>query len=268
MWNFERTPENRNYFHPSNGFTEVIYGIYRIYNRKSGKSYVGQASGSRGIYGRWYDHWKYLMRNTHKKHPKLQAAWNKYAGEDWVFGVVEECDRAQAILNARESHWINYFNAVDHGYNLSPTPSTTLGLKMTPEQRQHMSAAQLRRYQDPEQCRLQGIQRIGRTHTAETKEKMRQTGKLKGAPKCAGHNKGVPMSNEQRLQLSKIRTGTQATEATKEKLRAQPRGKFMYRGEEMRRIQETDIPNFLALGWTLGKVPGRKRGPNKKSRVS
>ena len=253
-----RNIEQRNYFHPANGFSEVIIGIYRIYNKKSGKSYVGQAAGKTGVYGRWYDHWKCLMRGAYRnKHQKLQAAWDKYTPQDWVFGILEICEKTPSTLNAREKYWMGVYDVIHNGYNVSPTPSTTLGMKMTLEQRQRQSERMKKMHEDDPTIRQRMLKtREGYFPSVETRKKIGLSNLGKNIGRM-GWNKGGHLSLEQRQHLSELHEGTHSSEETKAKLHALPKGKWMNNNHESKRVQEIDVPRFLAEGWVFGY---KKRG--------
>lgn len=244
-----RTPTTRNYFHPKNGFSDKVIGVYRIFNRVSGKSYIGQGCGSEGVYGRWYDHLKNLNRGTHNA--KFQAAWNKYRKSDWVFGILEICEPCKTMLDQREKYWMEFYNAVERGYNISPTPSTTLGFKMSVEQRARMSEAQKKRFQKPGE--KEKISPIGRKHTEETKEKIRvnNLGKNTGKPSC---NKGVPLSEERKKKLSLAKTGVPFSEIARHKLKNLPKKIWIKKNGECRRVTEECLEDYLSEGWQLGRV--------------
>lgn len=101
-------------------------GIYAIRHLESGKVYVGSASN---ISKRWSRHRKELHAGTHKnKH--LQAAWNKYGEEAFVFEVLE----LTIELDAREQFWIDKTGCLnaDKGYNYCPIARSTRGVKLGP----------------------------------------------------------------------------------------------------------------------------------------
>jgi len=60
--------------------------IYRITNMANGKFYIGSAES---FARREWQH-KYALRRNEHKNPRLQAAWNKYGEEMFVFEVIEE----------------------------------------------------------------------------------------------------------------------------------------------------------------------------------
>lgn len=64
-------------------------GIYQIRNLVNGKIYIGSAVN---INSRWRTHKANLNLNKHKsKH--LQASWNKYGINTFIFKVLEYCER-------------------------------------------------------------------------------------------------------------------------------------------------------------------------------
>ena len=63
-------------------------GVYLITNLSNGKTYVGS---SVNIYNRLHEHITLLNNNrAHNKH--LQAAWNKYGKDSFVFSVLTYCE--------------------------------------------------------------------------------------------------------------------------------------------------------------------------------
>jgi len=98
-------------------YLKAISGIYKITNTVNSMIYVGCASNIRTrINGHLYD----LRREKHKN-SYLQRAWNKYNEENFIFEMIEECDKAN--LHAKEHYWVNELNCLNKsiGYNLKPT---------------------------------------------------------------------------------------------------------------------------------------------------
>jgi group I intron endonuclease len=113
-----------------------ICGIYAIENLIDGKFYVGQSADMRS---RWDVHLYMLRKGTAST--KLLRAWRKHGAENFRFFAVEECSVED--LTAREQAWIDTFDAVKKGYNISPLANCTRGVKHTAEARANMSKAQL-----------------------------------------------------------------------------------------------------------------------------
>lgn len=83
--------------------------IYRLYNKISNKSYIGQTK--RTVQERWYEH---LHKEKHFK-TKLANAIKKYKSDDWKVQTLEICNNN--LLNQRQQYWINYYDTFNNGYN-------------------------------------------------------------------------------------------------------------------------------------------------------
>lgn len=90
-----------------------MIGIYGIRNLINNKIYVGQ---SIHIKTRWEQHRSALKHKNHENR-HLQAAWNKYGKDNFVFEILEEC--LQQDLNERETYWKLKFDP--NTYNLGNT---------------------------------------------------------------------------------------------------------------------------------------------------
>lgn len=95
----------------------IVSGIYRLSNRESGKSYVGQACNLKRRLGK---HLMQLKQGLHAQ-PVLRAAFAKHGPEVWVFEVLERCPRSQ--LTEREQHHVEQHGALTGGYNCAPIRS-------------------------------------------------------------------------------------------------------------------------------------------------
>jgi group I intron endonuclease len=92
----------------------VARGIYKIINIVSNKFYVGSAED---FARRKRVHWWRLRKGDHAN-AKLQAAWNKYGEEAFMFVVVEEHDNDSDIL-AAENVWLKQHVGQVYCYNLA-----------------------------------------------------------------------------------------------------------------------------------------------------
>jgi hypothetical protein len=93
--------------------------IYRIVCFQNAKIYVGQ---TRDFENRKQKHLRMLKRDNHHS-PYLQQAYNKY-GQDSIFFEIIEGNIPSDEINAREIHWINYFNSHKDGFNVTPGGQT------------------------------------------------------------------------------------------------------------------------------------------------
>lgn len=105
---------------------------YNLYNNKSGvykitclvnnKIYIGS---SINIYERWKTHLKELKHNYHSNE-HLQNAWNLYGKDNFVFEVLELCDKN--IVRNREQYYIDLTKCYDKniGFNILPKVDNTI----------------------------------------------------------------------------------------------------------------------------------------------
>lgn len=156
-------------------------GIYAIKNIINNKQYVGSA---KNINKRWYQH-KYTLNNNTHDNSFLQKAWNKYGENNFTFIVIEETTPENLIK--KEQYYIDLYHTCNRkkGYNLAPTAGNTLGFKFSKESRLKMSLSKKNKIpvrknyiMSEETKRKIGeankISQLGRTHSEETKLKMRK----------------------------------------------------------------------------------------------
>lgn len=86
-------------------------GIYRIYFKDDGRSYVGQAVD---IGARWVTHVKTTLRLSPGE-SKFYKALREHGIENFVFTILEECPSSK--LNEKESYWIDFYNSIQFGFN-------------------------------------------------------------------------------------------------------------------------------------------------------
>lgn len=163
-------------------------GIYQILNVATGKIYIGSSTN---VFRRCRQHHRRLSKNRHpNKH--LQNAWNKYGEQSFEYSTLELVGNFKEELLEIEQKYL--FSLKPHnreiGYNLSPTASSTLGSKRSVESRKKISESQLGRTPWNKGKTLSKAHRqklrqaklgdknpkywLGRKHSEETKEKIRQ----------------------------------------------------------------------------------------------
>ncbi len=156
-------------------------GIYIIENLINGKKYVGSA---KNVDKRWYQH-KYTLNNNTHDNSYLQKAWNKHGKDNFNFIIIE--DVIIENLLEREQYYIDLYDVCNRkkGYNLAPTAGNTLGFKHTEETKRKLSLlkknkpSNRKNYVTSEETKRKigntnKISQLGRTHTDETKNKMRK----------------------------------------------------------------------------------------------
>lgn len=91
----------------------IIGGIYKIEDIKTGNVYVGSADSDNGIAKRWSCH-KAHLRNGNHSYRELQDAFNEDENNiKWE--ILEECSDDE--LEERENYWIKYCGLID-GWNV------------------------------------------------------------------------------------------------------------------------------------------------------
>lgn len=157
-------------------------GIYKIINVINNKFYVGSAVD---LKRRKTRHFSELRTGKHKNR-HLQAAWEKYGEQAFVFVVVEELPDGADLL-AAENVWLKEHVGKDYCYNLgvdATAPSLGMSGELSPT---------WGRKRTPEELAAQSWK--GRTHTEEAKQLIRQ------------HWIGKPKAAEVRAKISATLSG-------------------------------------------------------------
>lgn len=132
-------------------------GIYQIRNTVNGKIYIGSTQSFAKRRKRHFD----LLCSTSHPNPKLQAAFNKYGIDAFVFEPLEECSVSE-LLSVEQ----RYLDALDYGenYNLALIAGSPMrGRKHSDAARAKMVAAQSKRTAN-------GMR--GKLHTEDAKRRM------------------------------------------------------------------------------------------------
>ena len=108
-------------------------GIYKIININNNKVYIGSAVN---ICNRWKNHISCLNKNKHHS-SKLQNSWNKHSADNFIFEIIEECDKEKLI--EREQYYIDLYGSYKSGYNSTPKSGSNLGRKCSEETIKKMS---------------------------------------------------------------------------------------------------------------------------------
>jgi len=86
----------------------MTQGVYTITSKTTGKSYVGASSN---VELRFRAHIKHFENGTHTN-PRLQAAWNEYGENDFIFSVLEEVATSDD-LGKREQYYMDRQSQTD-----------------------------------------------------------------------------------------------------------------------------------------------------------
>lgn len=97
----------------------------------NGKFYIGS---SVDILPRWYLH-KYKLQKGNHDNQYLQASWNKYGAENFIFEIVEYVDDVNQLI-LREQYFIDILTPV---YNVCRVAGNVLGRKHSEETKRKMS---------------------------------------------------------------------------------------------------------------------------------
>lgn len=148
----------------------MAQGIYKIINVVNNKFYVGSTNDFKRRKTRHFSE----LRNGRHNNRYLQAAWVKHGEQAFVFVIVEDLSDGTDLL-AVENIWLKEHVGKDYCYNLgidATAPSLGLSGELSPT---------YGRKRTPEELAAQSWK--GRTHTSESKEKIKQH--LIGKPKSA-----------------------------------------------------------------------------------
>lgn len=135
--------------------------IYQITNMENGKYYIGSAES---FEKRMWQHKSDLRRNVHKN-PRLQAAWNKYGADAFVFEVLEVIPSGEHTLSWENKHLHVHVGAADcYNINVDAT-APRLGQKHSEETRAKIAANRTAPAGESHY-------RFGRTVSEETRKKI------------------------------------------------------------------------------------------------
>jgi len=113
--------------------------IYQITNMANGKYYIGS---SESFARREWQHKYALKRNAHKN-PRLQAAWNKYGADAFVFEILEEILDASTQLQVEDTYLRQHVGKPEC-YNINAHAELSrLGMKLTAASKAKISASRL-----------------------------------------------------------------------------------------------------------------------------
>ena len=161
--------------------------IYRITNMANGKYYIGSADS---FARREWQH-RYALRRNEHKNPRLQAAWNKYGEEMFVFEILEEVPEKEDQL-VWEDKWLRDCVGKPDCYNVNTLATAPrLGIALSDESKAKVSANRKGKHAGEEH------HRYGQTVSEEVRRKISKT--QKGRP---NKRKGMKMSEQGRANVA------------------------------------------------------------------
>lgn len=141
MWNFK-----------------VMGVIYQILNILDGKIYIGSAVD----FNKRYYHHLYKLNNNSHKNKHLQAAWNLYGEENFIFMILENVDNNKNLIK-EEQAWIDVSDCCNNkkGYNINLKANSPLGRRVSEETKRKISLANKGRKNSPEHIAKVALKAIG-----------------------------------------------------------------------------------------------------------
>jgi len=123
-----------------------MVSIYIIVNTINGKSYVGKTGKS--LTSRWREHINIARLGTRRY---LSSAIRKYGPEAFEMWEIDRAETHEAA-SLKEMKWIAILRTYkrEQGYNLTLGGDGAVGRKNSPETNARLSAAQTRRWKDPD----------------------------------------------------------------------------------------------------------------------
>lgn len=163
-----------------------LSGVYQIRNVLTGDRYVG---GTTCLSHRFAQH-KYRLRRGLRTNRKLSAAWAEHGDGAFTFEVLLRCDPDRIEMYEQA-----VIDALAPEYNVSPSASSNLGMKLTAESRRKISEVQ------------KGVRRGPPTDEHRRNISLALTGKVippHVRKKISDAHKGKKINIETRRRMSKL----------------------------------------------------------------
>lgn len=174
--------------------------IYKIENNINGKIYIGLTTK---------DLSKRIAGHIAENKSYIQKALNKYGLQSFAVSVIDSAE-SREILCEKERYWIQHYNSkVPNGYNLTDGGDGLI----------NPSKVVRRAIAKKVSVLMKGNQyRTGIPHSEKTKKQIGESSKkvwsdLKFRKKLSDAHKGKVISEEQKIKISKAKTGVKRTDA-------------------------------------------------------
>ncbi len=199
---------------PKNNDKDIVAGVYEIYHKPSGKSYIG----STGNLGSRKGTNSSALRNGKHKNPNLQKAYNE--NPDIEFKILAIADNAEEALD-KEQKFLDDRLPTGDLFNIAiDSRASFKGRKQSPERIEKFAEYARNRKFSPETIEKLRQSRLGTKLSEETKSKISAfVSSPEFVEKMKKLNTGRKMSDEFKELQRQLRTGKVHTEETKEKLR-------------------------------------------------
>jgi group I intron endonuclease len=189
-------------------------GVYEIRNSENGNNYIGSAAD---LNVRLKLHRFYLRRGTHPNR-HLQASWNKYGSDAFVFRTMLICASKDTLFYEQRA-----LDVLKPAFNVRRIAHSNLGVKLSAETKAKISALRMGNQHtlgyrhSPESRAKISASKLGNTHT---KGKKRDPAAVE---KTAAAHRGMKRSVETRTRISVAMTGKKrrprSTELSAEQVR-------------------------------------------------
>lgn len=154
----------------------MVAGVYLITNKINDHKYVG---GSVDIHERFRQHKNY----TDVEYSAIDKSIKKYGADNFTYQIITELPPDWNIIGEHEKYWINFYNTFEdkQHYNLTKGGGGITGFKQSFETRKNQS----------ERMKGKNNPFYNKTHSDETKRKLRKANKGKPNPHTKEQNKKI-----------------------------------------------------------------------------
>ncbi len=235
--------------------------VYRLVNRVNGKSYIGRTMD---LSKRMYEHRAVVKKATDKTLERpIVKAFLEFGMDAFDLEILYESEpfedkdkkRLDALLDEKEIFFIEKYNTVENGYNLTKGGKGTYGLgerirkEWTSERRKRLSERMSGENNPNFGKKFVGIKRpalVGKKLSEERKRKISEALKGKGHPqseetrrKISERLKGVPKSESHRKNAAEAKKGQKRPLMWKPILQYSADGVFIREWQSIREARST-----------------------------